>query len=71
LTESTSAGSNGGSRRVGRVAIALIAGLIVGISVAQAGIPWLSRAVAFLEPIGSIWVNAIRMTIFPLVVALL
>ena len=71
MTESTSAGSNGGSRRVGRVAIALIAGLIVGISVSQAGIPWLSRAVAFLEPIGSIWVNAIRMTIVPLVVALL
>ena len=71
MTEPTLAGSNGGSRRVGRVAIALIAGLIVGISVSQAGIPWLSRAVAFLEPIGSIWVNAIRMTIVPLVVALL
>jgi proton glutamate symport protein len=60
-----------GTRRVGRVAIALIAGLIVGIAVAQAGVPWLSRAVAMLEPIGAIWVNAIRMTVVPLVVALL
>lgn len=71
MTEPTSAGANGGSRRVGRVAIALIVGLIVGISVSRAGIPWLSGAVALLEPIGSIWVNAIRMTIVPLVVALL
>ena len=56
---------------MGRVAIALIAGLIVGISVSRAGIPWLSRGVALLEPVGSIWVNAIRMTSVPLVVALL
>jgi Na+/H+-dicarboxylate symporter len=51
--------------------VALIAGLILGIVVARAGVPWLSRAVAMLEPIGTIWVNAIRMTIVPLVVALL
>ena len=31
----------------------------------------LERAVALLEPIGAIWVNAIRMTVVPLVVALL
>ena len=71
LTEPTAAGANGGSRRVGRVAIALIAGLVVGITVSRVGIPWLSRSVALLEPVGSIWVNAIRMTIVPLVVALL
>jgi proton glutamate symport protein len=51
--------------------VALFAGLILGIVVARAGVPWLSRAVAMLEPIGTIWVNAIRMTIVPLVVALL
>ena len=51
--------------------VALIAGLILGIVVARAGVPSLSRAVAMLEPIGTIWVNAIRMTIVPLVVALL
>jgi proton glutamate symport protein len=53
------------------VVVALIAGLILGIVVARAGVPSLSRAVAMLEPIGTIWVNAIRMTIVPLVVALL
>ncbi len=51
--------------------VALIAGLILGIVVARAGVPSLSRAVAMLEPIGTIWVNAIRMTIVPLVIALL
>ena len=71
MTDPASASANGGSRRVGRVAIALIAGLVVGISVSRAGIPWLGRAVALLEPVGSIWVNAIRMTVVPLVVALL
>jgi Na+/H+-dicarboxylate symporter len=71
LTAPNAGGPGGGSRRVGRVAIALIAGLIVGITVSRVGIPWLSRAVALLEPIGSLWVNAIRMTVVPLVVALL
>lgn len=62
---------SGGSRHVGRVVIALVAGLIVGILVARAGSPALNRAVAMLEPVGAIWVNAIRMTVVPLVVALL
>jgi Na+/H+-dicarboxylate symporter len=62
---------NRGSGRPGRVAIALIAGLIVGIAVARADVPWLTRAVTALEPIGAIWVNGIRMTVVPLVVALL
>ena len=60
-----------GTRHVGRVVVALIAGLILGIAVARAGVPWLSQGVAMLEPIGTIWVNAIRMTIVPLVMALL
>ena len=59
------------TRRVGRVGIALILGLIVGIGVASSGQPTLSRAVALLEPVGAIWVNGIRMTVVPLVVALL
>ena len=56
---------------MGRVAIALVAGLIVGIGAASAENPTLSRGVALLEPVGAIWVNAIRMTVVPLVVALL
>jgi proton glutamate symport protein len=39
--------------------------------VASADNPFLSRLVSLLEPIGAIWVNAIRMTVVPLVVALL
>ncbi len=71
MSEPNVASRPNGTRHVGRVVVALIAGLILGIVVARAGVPWLSRAVAMLEPIGTIWVNAIRMTIVPLVVALL
>jgi proton glutamate symport protein len=71
LSEPNVASRSTGTRHVGRVVVALFAGLILGIVVARAGVPWLSRAVAMLEPIGTIWVNAIRMTIVPLVVALL
>jgi len=71
LTDPGTPNRVGGSRRVGRVAVALILGLIVGIGAARLGNPVLSRAVALLEPVGAIWVNAIRMTIVPLVVALL
>jgi len=71
LTEPNVGSRSAGKRHVGRVAAALVAGLIVGIVVARAGVPWLSRAVAMLEPIGAIWVNGIRMTVVPLVVSLL
>ena len=54
-----------------RVVIALLAGLVIGMAVAHARNPALSRAVALLEPIGSIWINGIRMTVVPLVVSLL
>lgn len=71
MSEPNVASRSTGTRHVGRVVVALFAGLILGIVVARAGVPSLSRAVAMLEPIGTIWVNAIRMTIVPLVVALL
>lgn len=64
-------GRSTGMRRVGRVGIALVAGLIVGLVAARAGNPLLTRAVALLEPVGVIWVNAIRMTVVPLVISLL
>jgi len=54
-----------------RVAAALVAGLIVGLAVARTGSAPLTRTVAVLEPIGTVWVNAIRMTVVPLVMALL
>ncbi len=54
-----------------RVLLALVAGLAVGSAVAASGSAALLAAVEWLEPVGSLWVNAIRMTIVPLVVALL
>ena len=54
-----------------RVVIALIAGLVVGMGVAYLGNATLTKAVSLIEPIGAIWVNAIRMTVVPLVVSLL
>ena len=71
MSEDGTVPATSGSRRVGRVAIALVAGLLVGIGVAYAGNPMLSRAVGLLEPVGAVWVNGIRMTVVPLVVALL
>ncbi|MEP6729493.1 MAG: dicarboxylate/amino acid:cation symporter [bacterium] len=55
----------------GRVLAALIVGLIVGVSVAALHDSHsLTMAIA-IEPIGVLWVNAIRMTVIPLVVSLL
>ena len=50
---------------------ALLIGLVGGAFLANASVPWLERLVAFLEPIGTVWINAVRMTIIPLVVSLL
>ena len=51
-----------------RVAVALVLGLVAALAAPDA-----SRllAVKILEPIGTLWVNAIRMIVVPLVVALL
>ena len=48
-----------------------MSGLIVGIVIVSSGSPGARAAAAALEPIGTLWVNAIRMTIVPLVVSLL
>jgi proton glutamate symport protein len=54
-----------------RALIGLALGLIVGIAVAASGSPAARSAAQALEPIGTLWVNAIRMTIVPLVASLL
>ena len=53
------------------VLVALVAGLAAGSAVAASGNAALLRAALALQPIGSLWVTAIRMTVIPLVVALL
>ena len=52
-----------------RVFLGLIAGLAAGLAISA--LPALDGVVAWVEPIGTLWVNAIRMTVVPLVVALL
>jgi proton glutamate symport protein len=54
-----------------RVSIALVGGLACGIVAAWSGSAVLTGVAAALEPVGTLWVNAIRMTVVPLVVALL
>src|SRR4026209_1194551 len=54
-----------------RVLLALGAGLGGGIAVAASGNPKLLRAAEAIAPVGVVWINAIRMTVIPLVVSLL
>jgi proton glutamate symport protein len=54
-----------------RSLIALVAGLAIGILISTSASSALHSFAAALEPVGTIWVNAIRMTVIPLVVSLL
>jgi len=54
-----------------QVLVALIAGLAVGLGLAGSESALALGALAVLGPIGALWVNAIRMTVIPLVVATL
>jgi len=54
-----------------RVLIALGLGLAGGAAIAASGDPRLVHAADVVAPIGTLWVNAIRMTVVPLVVSLL
>lgn len=57
--------------RVHRVVIGLIAGLILGSAIGASHSAVALRVADLLLPVGQLWVNAIRMTIVPLVVSLL
>ncbi len=54
-----------------RVLLALVLAIGGGIAIAISGNDALLRAADFIAPIGTLWVNAIRMTVIPLVVSLL
>jgi Na+/H+-dicarboxylate symporter len=54
-----------------RILIALVAGLLLGIASVALGPVFVERTTAVAEPIGGMWLNALRMTIVPLVVSLL
>ncbi len=57
--------------RVHRVVIGLLAGLVLGSAIGASHSTVALRIADLLQPIGQLWVNAIRMTIVPLVVSLL
>ncbi|HYD13146.1 MAG TPA: cation:dicarboxylase symporter family transporter [Allosphingosinicella sp.] len=54
-----------------RILLALILGLAIGIVAMSTGQPWTERAAGIAEPIGGLWLNALQMTIVPLVVSLI
>ncbi|MGW8266421.1 MAG: dicarboxylate/amino acid:cation symporter, partial [Longimicrobiales bacterium] len=54
-----------------RVLLGLVLGLVLGIVIAPAEVGFAAAAVRWIEPIGGLWVNAIRMTVIPLIVSLL
>ena len=58
-----------GSQTTVRILIALVAGLVVGAAFAE--LPVMDRVVAVADPIGGLWLDALRMTIVPLVFSLL
>ncbi len=47
----------------------LVLGLALGIAAAAADSAAVLRVVRWIEPVGTLWVNAIRMTVIPLIVA--
>jgi proton glutamate symport protein len=54
-----------------RILLALGLGLLLGIASVAAGFGGTEQMIAIAEPIGGMWLNALRMTIVPLVVSLL
>lgn len=50
---------------------ALVAGMLLGIAVEGVSLAAATASLPFIEPIGLLWLNALKMTIVPLVVALL
>ena len=54
-----------------RVLLALVAAILLGVLIAASHNASLIRAADAIAPIGTLWMNAIRMTVIPLVVSLL
>ena len=59
-------------RRVTWLALgALVVGVVGGAALASTESRWLEPIVRTLEPIGTMWINAVRMTIIPLVISMI
>ena len=53
-----------------RVLLALIAGAVAGLVLVALSPTTADTAAAFMQPIGRLWLNALQMTVVPLVVSL-
>src|SRR5882672_3652755 len=54
-----------------RVLIGLMAGFVLGLALAGSTSPAVSTLLALLAPVGTIFINLIRMTVIPLVASML
>jgi Na+/H+-dicarboxylate symporter len=54
-----------------RILVGLVLGLGLGIALANSGVAWQESAIGAAEPVGTMWMDALRMTIVPLVFSLL
>ena len=54
-----------------KVLIALVLALVIGVAIAASGNTMLLRVADAIIPIGTLWINAIRMTVIPLIFTLL
>ena len=54
-----------------RVLIGLVAGFLLGLALSGNSSPAAAVTIGILTPVGTIFVNLIRMTVFPLVVSML
>jgi len=54
-----------------RILLALVAGLLGGIAVAWASVSAAGVGILVAQPVGTAWLNALQMTVIPLVVSLL
>ncbi|MDX3899988.1 MAG: cation:dicarboxylase symporter family transporter [Sphingobium sp.] len=54
-----------------RILLALLAGLLAGIALAEWGGAWDAEAVAIAQPLGKAWLNGLQMPLIPLIFALL
>ena len=52
-----------------RVSMGLVAGLLLGFAVSTSHSPWLVPIPAIFDPIGAVFVNAIRVAVIPLIVS--
>jgi len=51
-----------------KVLIALVVGMAAGIGIATTDVAWLRASLRWIEPLGTVFINSIRMTVIPLVV---